>query len=167
MATPDEIFQAARAFRMVRGTDTSILHVTKLNDSATLPSYGSGEAAGLDLHADLSDLSGDIFLVPGERRLIKTGIAIAVPLGCYGRIAPRSGLAYKSGIDVMAGVIDSDYRGDVGVILINHGHANFHVSHGDRIAQLIIEMMLPSLVVEQSSLPESIRGDNGFGSTGI
>lgn len=166
-----EILDAARTFRIERGCFTGTLPVMKLNDGATIPTYGSNDAAGMDLYANLHDtlpeIGGDEYtLAPGERKLFKTGIAVAIPRGFYGRIAPRSGLAYKHGIDVMAGVVDSDYRGDVGVILINLGQEDFVVKHGDRIAQFVIEAYKPCLPVPSLSLDDTSRGEGGFGSTG-
>ena len=148
-----------------------------LTKFATVPTYGSEEAAGMDLSYDAySGLGPDVpefksltlvhVMKPGERVLFKTGISMALPPFHYGRIAPRSGLAYKSGIDVMAGVIDSDYRGEIGVILINHGDEDFQVNHGDRIAQMIItpyEIAMPYVVED---LDNTGRGSGGFGSTG-
>lgn len=152
-------------FAADRGAPVSRILVQKLNDTATIPTYGSNGAAGMDLYANFTE--GDCYdLQPGERRLFKTGIAIAIPRGTYARIAPRSGLAYKHGIDVLAGVIDEDYRGDVGVILINLGTEPFTVRHGDRIAQLIVTHYLPCLPTEAFELPGTNRGSGGFGSTG-
>jgi dUTP pyrophosphatase len=100
------------------------------------------------------------------RALVPTDISISVPVGTYGRVAPRSGLANKHGIDTMAGVIDADYRGPVGVILANLSDVDFEVKVGDRIAQLIVEkIVMPDVVVVQK-LEESVRGAGGFGSTG-
>jgi dUTP pyrophosphatase len=104
---------------------------------------------------------------PGARALIPTGVQMAIPEDEYGRVAPRSGLAWKAGIDVMAGIIDSDYRGDIGVILVNMSAKPFHVRHGDRVAQLIFERIsLHTLEVTDGELPESGRGAGGYGSTG-
>ena len=139
-----------------------ILQVQRLNTIAKLPTYGGAEAAGMDLYSVCGAT-----LAPGQRALIKTGIAIAVPKGHYARVAPRSGLAFKNGIDVLAGVIDSDYRGEVGAILINHSDVDFVVNPGDRVAQLIIEKIEQPKVVEAFSLDESVRGADGFGSTGV
>ncbi|QJA43149.1 deoxyuridine 5'-triphosphate nucleotidohydrolase [Phaeobacter phage MD18] len=173
-----EMRDAARTFRIARGTDTGILPVQKLNDLATIPTYGSNDAAGMDLYANFFGEEGDMFtLAPGARKLFKTGLSVAIPRGHYGRIAPRSGLAYKHGIDVMAGVVDSDYRGDVGVILINLGFRfdetgrliegeDVVIRHGDRIAQFIIEAYKPCLPVPALSLDGTSRGEGGFGSTG-
>lgn len=158
---------AARNFRIARGVQTDIIRIKKLNEFATAPSYGSTGAAGLDLSANFADAEVSAYLLKsGERKLFKTGIAISIPLGHYARVAPRSGLAFKSGIDVLAGVIDEDYRGEVGVILINLGSSDFVVSHGDRIAQLIIEQYTPCLPVIVYDLDDTNRGAGGFGSTG-
>lgn len=165
--TEQQVADAVRAFRMQRTVPTDVMRVQKLNEHATLPTYGSSGAAGMDLYANFSaEGIGMGSIAPGERRLIKTGIAIAIPRGHYARVAPRSGLAFKNGIAVMAGVIDEDYRGEVGVILINHGTEDFVVKHGDRIAQLIIEKYTPCLPIEVSSLDDTTRGVGGFGSTG-
>lgn len=168
--TEQQVADAVRAFRMQRTVPTDVMRVQKLNEHATLPTYGSSGAAGMDLYANLAAEGVDVIsLNPGERRLIKTGIAVAIPRGHYARVAPRSGLAYKSGIDVMAGVIDEDYRGEVGVILINLsfiGGGPLTIKHGDRIAQLIIEKYTPCLPIEVSSLDDTSRGSGGFGSTG-
>jgi len=180
--TEQQVAEAIRAFRIQRAVPTDVMRVQKLNEYATIPAYGSASAAGMDLCANLrAEGIGAISLHPGERRLIKTGIAISIPRGHYARIAPRSGLAHKNGIDVMAGVVDEDYRGDVGVILINLGFRfefddagvmqvapaePMIIKHGDRIAQLIIETYTPCLPIEVSSLDDTSRGDGGFGSTG-
>ena len=101
------------------------------------------------------------------RALIHTEIAIAVPEGYYGRIAPRSGLALQCGIDVGGGVIDADYRGEVGVILFNHSDEDYHVKQGDRIAQLILEKIICPAIEQVDQLDETQRQTGGFGSTGI
>lgn len=155
------------------GYPTTILEIKQLTDSSTVPTYGSELAAGIDLYADVKHHAPDggsgfetITIKPGERKLIKTGIAVSVPPGHYGRVAPRSGLAYKSGMDVMAGVIDEDYRGDVGVILINLGDKDFIVHHGDRIAQLITERCTRCVLRTVDKLSDTARGAGKFGSTG-
>lgn len=154
-------------FQNQRGGETGEVLIKKLTGGATIPSYGSAGAAGLDLHVDMATEQFDsILLRPGERRLFKTGIAIALPKNTYARIAPRSGLANKYGIDVMAGVVDEDYRGEIGVILVNHSDKDFLVGEHDRIAQLVIEKYLPCNPVVVSDLPDSVRGEGGFGSTG-
>lgn len=150
-----------------REYETGTIVFKKLNEFATIPSYGSSGAAGMDLHANFrAEGFGMINLEPGDRRLIKTGIAASIPLSTYARVAPRSGLAYKHGIDVMAGVIDEDYRGDIGVILINHGNEPVVIQHGDRIAQLIVTNYTACAAIESDTLPDTDRGSGGFGSTG-
>jgi len=133
-----------------------------LSSNAQLPTRGSGKAAGMDLHA-----AEACTIPPGGRGLVKTGLAVAVPPLTYGRVAPRSGLAYKKGIDVGAGVIDEDYRGEVGVILFNFGEEDFEVKVGDRIAQLILERIVAPPIELVGELPRTNRGSGGFGSTGV
>jgi dUTP pyrophosphatase len=137
------------------------IYVKKLRDDAYLPTRGSAHAAGLDLYA-----VDELIIPPGERALVKTGISVAVDHGTYFRISPRSGLALKHGIDTMAGVVDSDYRGEICVILINLNNSPFSVMKGDRIAQGIVEVIQLADVVEVSDLDATDRGANGFGSTG-
>jgi deoxyuridine 5'-triphosphate nucleotidohydrolase len=103
----------------------------------------------------------------GKTALVKTGLQIACPAGTYGRVAPRSGLALKHSIDVGAGVIDADYRGEVGVILFNFGSNDFEIKEGDRIAQLVLEKICLADVAEVDDLEETLRGEGGFGSTGV
>lgn len=138
-----------------------------LTDGATIPTYGSTEAAGMDLYADFSNQPGNVFrLDPGERWAVPTGIAVALPPMHYGRVAPRSGLAFKSGIDVLAGVVDSDYRGEIRAILVNLGSEPFLIQHGDRVAQMIVtpyEQTAPYVVED---LEDTERDSGGFGSTG-
>lgn len=107
-------------------------------------------------------------IVPARgKALVPTDLSIAIPEGTYARVAPRSGLAWKHGIDVGAGVIDADYRGPVGVILFNHSDVDFNVKLGDRIAQMILETIVTPEVVEVEDLDETVRGVSGFGSTGV
>ena len=127
-----------------------------------MPSRGDEGAAGLDLSS-----VEEVVVPSGERRMIDTGIKVALPHGTYGRVAPRSGLALKHGVDVLAGVIDRSYRGVVKVILQNHGDKDLEVRVGDRIAQLIVTKVDESIPVEVNSLDETERGEGGFGSTGI
>ena len=101
------------------------------------------------------------------KELVKTDLSIAIPEDTYARIAPRSGLAWKNFIDTGAGVVDYDYRGNVGVILFNHGDQDFPIKKGDRVAQLILERIMTPEVVEVDSLDETDRGAGGFGSTGV
>jgi len=138
------------------------LQVKKLNKNAKLPLLGSVNAAGYDLH------SLGASTVPARgKALVPTGLAFAIPVGNYGRIAPRSGLAAKHSIDVGAGVIDADYRGEVKVLLFNHSDTDFEISDGDRIAQMIIEKYTLTDLVEVKELEDTSRGVGGFGSTGI
>jgi dUTP pyrophosphatase len=136
-----------------------------LYDDAQIPSKGSDGSAGYDIRA-----YHDVVIEPGEWKLIKTGVAVQVPIDCYVRVAPRSGLALKFGIQVGAGVIDSDYRDGIGVILFNHSqNNNFEVKKGDRIAQLIFEKihLCDPEIVDYSILTNTERGTDGFGSTGV
>lgn len=140
---------------------------------ATVPTRATPGSAGYDLHAYLpngtfiskSGGSGRVIL-PGDRALIPTGCRVALPIEMYGRIAPRSGLAWKNGLDIMAGVIDSDYRGDIGVIIINHGTEPFEINHGDRIAQIIFEHIYTVGFHLASDMDPTSRGAGGYGSTG-
>lgn len=137
------------------------LMIKKLSEKGRLPTRGSAFAAGYDLYA-----AKDTTIPARGKALVDTDIAIAVPAGTYGRIAPRSGLASKHFIDTGAGVIDADYRGQVKVLLFNHAESDFEVKDGDRIAQLVIERIYTPEVVEVQELEESARGAGGFGSTG-
>ena len=137
------------------------LHITKLTDTAILPTQASPYAAGWDLYAD-----EDIVIKAMNRAMVATGIAIALPQNTAGLIWPRSGLAYKHGIDVLAGVIDSDYRGGIGVVLQNHSGVPFVIQHGDRIAQLLIQPLVQVDMMVVTDLDRTDRGDDGFGSTG-
>ncbi|CAK5074594.1 unnamed protein product [Meloidogyne enterolobii] len=140
----------------------SQLSYKKIKKEALAPVFGSEGAAGADLH------SAEECVVPAKGKyLVPTGIQIALPEGCYGRIAPRSGLASKNFIDVGAGVIDPDYRGELKVLLFNFSDADFKISVGDRIAQLVCTPFIKPELVEVTNLDETDRGDNGFGSTGI
>ncbi|VDN99383.1 unnamed protein product [Rodentolepis nana] len=139
-----------------------VLLFRKASAHAHTPSRGSELAAGYDLYSAV-----DCVLKPGGRALINTDIQISLPPGCYGRIAPRSGLCLKHGIDVGAGVIDQDYRGNIMVVLFNFGDENFMVRKGDRIAQLICERIYLPTLKECSILDETKRGANGYGSTGV
>ena len=140
-----------------------ILVVNK--SSFDLPSYQSALAAGLDLRANLSD---KVVIYPMERKLIPTGLFIALPQGYEAQIRPRSGLAIKYGITVLnsPGTIDSDYRGEIGIILINLSNDRFVVNSGDRIAQMVISKYEQIKWEVLESLPKSNRGEKGFGSTG-
>ena len=130
-----------------------------------LPASQSADAAGFDLSAAVET---DRVLAPGAVALVPTGLAMAIPRGFEGQVRPRSGLAAKNGVTVLntPGTIDADYRGEVKVILINHGSASFTVTRGMRIAQMIIAPVLQAALVEVGSLDETDRGSGGFGSTG-
>lgn len=138
------------------------IHIKLLSDLAKTPTQGTQFSAGYDLYA------AEAVVVPRlGRKLIKTNVSLAIPMNYYGRIAPRSGLAYKNGIDVLAGVIDSDYRGDIGVILYNTDtNIDFEVKVGDKIAQIIIEPCASVNFVNTQALPATKRGEGGYGHTG-
>jgi dUTP pyrophosphatase len=138
------------------------LQVKKLRAEAVLPTRGSEWSAGYDLSSAESKT-----IAPGARAVVKTALSIACPAGTYGRIAPRSGLTVKKGIHVGAGVVDADYRGEVGVVLFNLGQEDFEIQPGDRIAQLVLEQILMVPVQEVQELDETVRGAGGFGSTGV
>ncbi len=139
------------------------LKVKRLKD-IPLPSYATPGSSGLDLYA-----AEDVEIPPGEFRLIGTGIAVEIPPGFEGEVRPRSGLAAKYGVTLLntPGTIDSDYRGEVKVVLINHGREIFHVRKGMRIAQLVIKKVERVEVCEVEELGETGRGEGGFGSTGL
>ena len=139
------------------------IQIKKLSDKAKIPTQGSKYAAGYDLYA-----AEEVLVNTMGRKLVKTNISVSIPEGYYGRIAPRSGLAYKNGIDVLAGVIDSDYRGDIGVILLNTDHnLDFEVNVGDRIAQIIIEKCHSVNWETVETLDATVRSEGGFGSSGV
>lgn len=131
-----------------------------------LPSYESKYAAGMDIRAALDY---DLIIKPGERKLIPTGLQMALPIGYEAQIRPRSGLAIKKGITMLnsPGTIDADYRGEIKVIAINHGKEDFKIQHGDRIAQMVINQIIQFPIHESEILDETDRGDGGFGSTGV
>lgn len=132
----------------------------------SLPQYMTEGASGMDLYASLEK---EITLEPGERRLIPTGIAIAIPVGFEGQIRPRSGLAIQNGIGIVngPGTIDSDYRGEIGVLLINFGKEPYTIRHGERIAQIVISQVFRVHLEEVDDLPSTLRQGGGFGHTGI
>ena len=136
-----------------------------LREGAKLPTYGSPEAAGADLYACLEE---DMVIEPGKTAFVPTGFAMAVPKGCAGLIYARSGLACKRGLAPAnkVGVIDSDYRGEIMVALYNHGNEPQTVSHGERIAQMLITPVLTPAYGWAESLEDTQRGEGGFGSTG-
>lgn len=131
-----------------------------------LPAYETDGSAGMDIRASLD---GDVTLEPGDIKLIPTGISVSIPIGYEGQIRPRSGLALKHGIGLVnsPGTIDSDYRGEVRIIMINHGKKSFTIKHGDRIAQMIIARICHAVVEEVPELDSTGRGQGGFGHSGI
>ena len=142
-------------------SEPTALHFKKLDARATLPTRGSSAAAGLDLYS-----IEPVNLGPGQRAIARTGLAVAVPEGYYGRVAPRSGLATKQGLDVLAGVIDTDYRGEIGCLLHNTGAETIELPEQSKICQLIIEKIITPEAVWADDLSNTERGGGGFGSTG-
>tara|TARA_B100001029_G_C15051709_1_gene451232 strand:- start:371 stop:808 length:438 start_codon:yes stop_codon:yes gene_type:complete len=137
----------------------------KLNSKVKLPSYKTKGSSGMDLMAFLNE---PISITPQTSKLIPTGISIAIPENTEIQIRPRSGLAAKNNISILntPGTIDSDYRGELKVILYNHGDKEFIVNNGDRIAQMVLVPIIKATFEEVENLPETIRGEGGFGSTG-
>ena len=140
------------------------LFVKRLSPTAILPAYAHPGDAGLDLFANVA-----LSIEPGETKLVATGISIELPPNTEAQVRPRSGLALKHGITVLntPGTIDHGYRGEVGVILINHGRARFDVQPGMKIAQMVIASCLSVIVEERGELSGTARGQGGFGSTGV
>nr|WP_283254981.1 dUTP diphosphatase [Marivita sp. GX14005] len=136
--------------------------------SLGLPDYATSGAAGADLRANFPD-RGNVRLRPGARILVPTGLRLAIPEGFEVQIRPRSGLALRHGISLpnAPGTIDSDYRGELGVIVMNGGDAPFAIAHGDRIAQMVVAPVIQARFAEVSELGETERGAGGFGSTGV
>lgn len=139
--------------------------IKRLREGAVIPRYMTAHAAGLDLHASMD---GELVLQPGERALVSTGIAIALPDGFEAQVRPRSGLALRHGVTLLnsPGTIDPDYRGEVGVILVNLGQEAFTVRNGERIAQLVIAPFVRAVLEEVQELDDTGRGAGGFGHTG-
>ena len=138
-----------------------VLRFKQLDERAVLPARGSMLAAGLDV-CSIEDLK----IEPKQRAIARTGLAVAIPPGFYGRVAPRSGLAVKNGLDVLAGVIDSDYRGEICCVLHNTGDERLTLPAGSKICQLIVEQIITPEPAWASELDETARGAGGFGSTG-
>ena len=134
--------------------------IKKNNEEATIPTQATEGDAGYDLYS-----LEDITLAPMARVVAKTGISIAIPMGFYGRVAPRSGLAVKKGLDVLAGVVDAGYRGDIGVVLINLSTEDIKLEKQSKVAQLIIEKCHDVDWAEVDDLDESERGEDGYGSS--
>jgi dUTP pyrophosphatase len=146
-------------------TVTVAVHRLPHGRDLALPSYATAGAAGMDLLAAVAE---PVVIAPGKRALVPTGLTIALPAGHEAQVRPRSGLALKHGLTVLnaPGTIDADYRGEVGVILINHGDAPFTINRGERIAQMVIAPVTMAAWNEVSELPGTARGAGGFGSTG-
>jgi dUTP pyrophosphatase len=138
-----------------------VLRFKKLDPRAVLPQRGSALAAGLDVFC-----IEDVEIGPKQRAAARTGLAVAIPAGFYGRIAPRSGLAVKKGLDVLSGVIDSDYRGEILCLLYNTSDEIINLPAGSKICQLIIEQIITPDAEWATELDETARGAGGFGSTG-
>ena len=140
--------------------------IKKLHSDVNLPAYETSGSSGMDLQAYISE---EIILKPSERKLIPTGLSIAIPENLEIQIRPRSGLAYKKGISVVntPGTIDSDYRGEIKVLLINLGKEDFIIKKFERIAQMVVCPITKVLLSETNDLPDTIRGEGGFGSTGV
>jgi dUTP pyrophosphatase len=147
--------------------EIKIAHDAGADQSLPLPAYETAGAAGADLRANLSDRAS-LTLAPGARALVPTGLRLEIPQGYEVQIRPRSGLALKHGITLpnSPGTIDSDYRGPLGVIVMNAGEADFTIAHGDRIAQMVLAPVLQARFTLVDTLSGSERGSGGFGSTG-
>ena len=144
-------------------TEPLRLPVLRIDPDLPLPTYARPDDAGLDLHAVEA-----VTLKPGDRMLVATGIALALPPGFAGFVLPRSGLALRHGVTLLntPGLIDAGYRGEIKVLLVNHGQAAVTLSRGDRVAQLVVQRVEHVVLSPMATLPESPRGAGGFGSTG-
>ncbi len=144
--------------------DAIRVRVVRKTDEA-LPAYETAQSAGMDVRANIQD---PILLAPGERALVPTGLFLEIPAGCEAQVRPRSGLALKRGLTVLnsPGTIDADYRGEVGVILVNLSSEEQRIEKGERVAQLIFSAVARAELVEVEELGETERGSGGFGSTG-
>ena len=141
--------------------DASVVVRALVGEGGTLPEYASAGAAGADLRA-----SQETVIAAHERAAVATGLRVEIPPGHVGLVWPRSGLAVRHGIDTLAGVIDSDYRGELRVVLVNHGADPFRIARGDRIAQLLVQRVERVRFQPEATLEASGRGEGGFGSTG-
>lgn len=151
---------------MTRETIRILVQRVPGTEDLPLPDYATSGSAGMDL---LAAVDADVVLQPGERRLVSAGIRTAIPDGFEGQVRPRSGLALRHGISMVnsPGTVDSDYRGVIQVIMINHGDEPFTVRRGDRIAQFVIAPVARAVLVETDELPDTFRSDGGFGHTGM
>ncbi len=134
---------------------------TCVGETGALPEYSSTGAAGADLRS-----SSAVEIAPGARAAVPTGLRLQIPPGHVGLVWPRSGLAVRHGIDTLAGVVDSDYRGEVRVVLVNHGDAPFRIEKGDRVAQLLVQRVERAAFAAVATIDETERGEGGFGSSG-
>jgi len=146
---------------MAESDEAAFVLPVVVGEGGSLPEYGSAGAAGADLRA-----SEALVIPPGARAAVPTALRLAIPRGHVGLVWPRSGLAVRHGIDTLAGVIDSDYRGELKVVLVNHGEEPFKVAHGDRIAQLLLQRVERARLAAAEAIDDTDRGGGGFGSTG-
>ena len=155
----------------MKNLDIQITYLQNADRNILLPMYETLQSSGMDLRANLIEDNrvNGISLQAKKWLLIPTGLAISMPIGYEAQIRPRSGLAFKHGVSVLnsPGTIDADYRGELGVLLINHGEDEFHINHGDRIAQIVFAPVIQAVWNQVTYLDESSRDANGFGSTGI
>jgi len=155
----------------MKNLDIQITYLQNADRNISLPMYETSQSSGMDLRANLIEDNrvNGISIQAKKWLLIPTGLAISMPIGYEAQIRPRSGLAFKHGVSVLnsPGTIDADYRGELGVLLINHGEDEFHINHGDRIAQIVFAPVIQVVWNQVTYLDESSRDANGFGSTGI
>ena len=155
----------------MKNLDIQITYLQNADRNISLPVYETLQSSGMDLRANLIEDNrvNGISLQAKKWLLIPTGLAISMPIGYEAQIRPRSGLAFKHGVSVLnsPGTIDADYRGELGVLLINHGEDEFHINHGDRIAQIVFAPVIQVVWKQMAYLDKSSRDANGFGSTGI
>ena len=155
----------------MKNLDIQITYLQNADKNISLPVYETSQASGMDLRANLTkdNRVNGISIQAKKWLLIPTGLAISMPIGYEAQIRPRSGLAFKYGVSILnsPGTIDADYRGELGVLLINHGEDEFHINHGDRIAQIVFAPVIQVVWNQVTYLDESSRDANGFGSTGI
>jgi len=155
----------------MKNLDIQITYLQNADKNISLPVYETSQSSGMDLRANLTkdNRVNGISIQAKKWLLIPTGLAISMPIGYEAQIRPRSGLAFKYGVSILnsPGTIDADYRGELGVLLINHGEDEFHINHGDRIAQIVFAPVIQVVWNQVTYLDESSRDANGFGSTGI
>ena len=148
----------------------SVMRIAGSDPAVPLPGYKTSHAAGMDICSNLAeaDRAAGLIIAPGARAMVPTGLAFAVPEGLELQVRPRSGLALKEGVTLAnaPGTVDADYRGEVGVILINHGDRPVTIGHGERIAQIVLAPVVHATLTEVDRLSRTARGSGGFGSTG-